>query len=1341
MTRKLVTDTPDCHALFSKHQYLLAATTATEAHATKYRDWKSRLAVVTEAAHGLHEEAESDEYDSEDDTDEHLAELDARATELIAAADKLSHIMHESKDAYMVAFSQYSSAFSEYGRHLVPTAPAKRRVKAAAKLADAKRSILAATALFEADLRRADELYDSYRQLHSELCHAVFGTHKVPPHSAIKVPERIGQAVPIPDDMTAMLNQFILGLGVKPDDSAAGASGESTPKLGKESSAAAGGAAGGNETYTADYSVPLEGEVLVWYSTNNANAHWTYEFLRVRENGMMDLYSLDQNTHLEYDLTQCNISKTDFHHRQNVLQVTVYPEDTPSIYVQFAIHQDATGYCRTMQSFNPNFQQLDDGEASVSGIDIGLGMTSSFPGQLQRGPGSVSSASFGGHHSHSHHQHGLFPTNGSASGPGSHVGSLSASHHGNHHGSGQSMMTELLIGTLSIYGHLTNANGTSTFQLVSDALEQAEWVRTEAVLEYNASESALVFKELGTHQILYTINLNNVHRHNVANCHESVFGNQRSFLLRVNNNKSGSENELVYLSTDNWRHKTAWICAIMALTIPDVHHPNKNNIPDFRCARALQLRVSDIKSDQKVDHYLTVRLAGEYVGRTSVRHIRSSSSSNSSGGGGGGSSSSHSSHSSNHHGHGHSDDFAFSNIPSLRSGLAIAINSHAATTHRSTLLGEAFVNLETLTPGVTYQGHFPFIASNKDGSSGSASSADNNAALTNSDSSPSASSATVRQGHPPSLQTSTSHVGDVHLMVRVDSFIVLPSVEYRPLVNMLADFESRLTFDLHTVSHSIDWVVDKMLKVAMGENRALDWLTMLAAHEISKTDNPNILFRGNTLFTKGFDVYMRIVGIPYVNEAIGGVIRDICSRHIVCEVDPARLVTTSVTPSSLANAAASGNSTGSNGGVSSELLTSKWNVFKPYFRQLWNAIINSARFIPPDLREVFSRVRSLIDAKFGTSSSGHAAYYGSGASRRPSGYHHSPAIPPSPIPLHHSGSSGNLSAGLHGGGGSGGAASSNVRYTCISAMFFLRLICPALTSPRTFGIVNTNPDSQVMRTLVLLAKVLQAMANLSEVKEPHMMPMAEVIKENTPSMLAFLDALATPEANSADMSDTASIHHSHLGISQQQQHNYQPYSSARSFVSHNSHENYGSSHGGQTSSVTVPRNDMYVIPDDVYYRLFPSISPSSSTPVGPGGIISPALSTYASPSMNEHSHHYGYNSNGHRIHNQYGHNHSAADKTNPLNGTNMRPEQSFASPRSACLVDIDLEMSTFAAKISQHHRQDVYRLIQSVGNTESSPMLLKDLLHECDRICELTKRCAESGLADVAVEVPKGPIH
>ncbi|KAJ1770988.1 GTPase activating factor [Coemansia sp. RSA 1843] len=93
------------------------------------------------------------------------------------------------------------------------------------------------------------------------------------------------------------------------------------------------------------------------------------------------------------------------------------------------------------------------------------------------------------------------------------------------------------------------------------------------------------------------------------------------------------------------------------------------------------------------------------------------------------------------------------------------------------------------------------------------------------------------------------------------------------------------------------------------------------------------------------------------------------------------------------------------------------------------------------------------------------------------------------------------------------SAQGNVRYSCVSGFMFLRLLCPAMLSPRSFGLVSNAPSVSSLRTLTLLAKGIQCTANLTDFaqKEPYMQPMNKVIQQSIPKMKSFIDYIASGE--------------------------------------------------------------------------------------------------------------------------------------------------------------------------------------------------------------------------------------
>ncbi|XP_020728826.2 RAS protein activator like-3 [Odocoileus virginianus] len=87
----------------------------------------------------------------------------------------------------------------------------------------------------------------------------------------------------------------------------------------------------------------------------------------------------------------------------------------------------------------------------------------------------------------------------------------------------------------------------------------------------------------------------------------------------------------------------------------------------------------------------------------------------------------------------------------------------------------------------------------------------------------------------------------------------------------------------------------------------------------------------------------------------------------------------------------------------------------------------------------------------------------------------------------------------------------------VCASLFLRLLCPAILSPSLFGLAPEHPAPGPARTLTLIAKVIQNLANCAPFgeKEAYMSFMNTFLEDHGPAMQHFLDQVATVDADTA----------------------------------------------------------------------------------------------------------------------------------------------------------------------------------------------------------------------------------
>ncbi|KAI0484610.1 GTPase [Xylariaceae sp. FL0804] len=111
----------------------------------------------------------------------------------------------------------------------------------------------------------------------------------------------------------------------------------------------------------------------------------------------------------------------------------------------------------------------------------------------------------------------------------------------------------------------------------------------------------------------------------------------------------------------------------------------------------------------------------------------------------------------------------------------------------------------------------------------------------------------------------------------------------------------------------------------------------------------------------------------------------------------------------------------------------------------------------------------------------------------------------------------------------------DARYTAVGAFIFLRFFCPAIVAPEVEKLVDTAPSKEMRRGLLLIAKVIQNLANnvLFGAKEPYMYPLNDFLTQNIFDVTAFLREISVPldeldpptfEAEAYDFGSCVALH-------------------------------------------------------------------------------------------------------------------------------------------------------------------------------------------------------------------------
>jgi len=285
------------------------------------------------------------------------------------------------------------------------------------------------------------------------------------------------------------------------------------------------------------------------------------------------------------------------------------------------------------------------------------------------------------------------------------------------------------------------------------------------------------------------------------------------------------------------------------------------------------------------------------------------------------------------------------------------------------------------------------------------------------------------------LLSLNSNVENLNASIRVSVTLmdehILPIEDYNEFVEYVCCPTLEPVIRLGNVVQQREEFAKTLLYVLMDRQKEVEGIKTLVSLEIKNTDDPNIIFRGNSLTTKIIDQYMKLVGSRYLNNTLRRQVQNIYAIKESCEVDPSKI-------------------------DKSEDMKKHWKKLLSYVNSFWEAIRQSIPKCPSKLREVFSYTKMEVAKTFENEST--------------------------------------------------------VQYSSISGFIFLRFFCPAILSPKLFGLAEQHPEPVTARTLTLIAKILQNLANLTEFasKEPHMSESNQFIISHMSEMKYFIDAISIP---------------------------------------------------------------------------------------------------------------------------------------------------------------------------------------------------------------------------------------
>nr|XP_025745428.1 rasGAP-activating-like protein 1 isoform X1 [Callorhinus ursinus] len=152
---------------------------------------------------------------------------------------------------------------------------------------------------------------------------------------------------------------------------------------------------------------------------------------------------------------------------------------------------------------------------------------------------------------------------------------------------------------------------------------------------------------------------------------------------------------------------------------------------------------------------------------------------------------------------------------------------------------------------------------------------------------------------PRAEEDSGGTLGALRLKVRLIEDRILPSRYYQPLTELLMesvlgpaeeDAASPLAvLEELTLGDCRQDLATKLVKLFLGQGQAGPLLDYLTRREVTRTTDPNTLFRSNSLASKAMEQFMKLVGMPYLHEVLKPVINRVFEEKKYMELDPCKM--------------------------------------------------------------------------------------------------------------------------------------------------------------------------------------------------------------------------------------------------------------------------------------------------------------------------------------------------------------------------------------------------------------------------------------------------------------------
>jgi hypothetical protein len=321
----------------------------------------------------------------------------------------------------------------------------------------------------------------------------------------------------------------------------------------------------------------------------------------------------------------------------------------------------------------------------------------------------------------------------------------------------------------------------------------------------------------------------------------------------------------------------------------------------------------------------------------------------------------------------------------------------------------------------------------------------------------------------PILDDKQEQVGEMLMKVRHDEVVVLLAKDYQPISELLHNFNNGLTLQIaQVVPNNLKQLSETLMNIYQVSGNGAEWLKALVEDEIdgigkeapSKRQRWSRRIGSNEISFASMDreksvrdmgkslnteANLLFRGNSLLTQALDFHMRRVGKEYLSEILGEQIRTINNINPDCEVDPSKI---------ESSEAFEKNWAALINLTNDVWRSIADSATRCPPELRQIFKYIRAVAEDRYGD-------------------------------------------------------FLRTVAYTSVSGFIFLRFFCPAILNPKLFGLLPDHPQVKAQRTFTLIAKSLQALANLSSFgqKEAWMEPMNKFLHQHRQGVKDFLDAV------------------------------------------------------------------------------------------------------------------------------------------------------------------------------------------------------------------------------------------